>query len=203
MQTDAELLAAWRAGDRASGRKLFERHFDSVRRFFANKVDHGVEDLVQRTFLACVEARDRFREEASFRTFLFAIAHNILYKHIRARVRGREEQEIDSMSIVDLGQSPISRLAVEDEGQLLLQGLRRIPLASQVILELYFWEELTGRELGIFLGVPEDTARARLRRAKRELEEAIRKLEASPAQMESTISDLDRWAAKLRADLGR
>ncbi len=30
----------------------------------------------------------------------------------------------------------------------LLEGLRRIPLASQVILELYFWESLTGAELG-------------------------------------------------------
>ncbi|MEZ4451972.1 MAG: RNA polymerase sigma factor [Nannocystaceae bacterium] len=203
MQSDAELLAAWRGGDRSSGRALFERHFDSVRRFFANKVDHGVEDLVQRTFLACVEARDRFREEASFRTFLFAIAHNLLRKHFRARARGREDHEIDALSIVDLGQSPISLLAVAGEGLLLLQGLRRIPLASQIILELYFWEGLTGRELGLLLGVPEDTARARLRRAKRDLEGAIRQLEASPGLLESTISDLDRWAASVRAQVGR
>ncbi len=203
MQTDAELLAAWREGDRSAGRTLFARHFDSVRRFFANKVDSGVEDLVQRTFLACVEARDRFREEASFRTFLFGIAHNILYKHIRERVRGREAVELDATSIVDLGASPVSRMAIEGEGLLLLHSLRRIPLASQVILELYFWEQLTGRELGVFLAVPEDTARARLRRAKRELERALQSLEASPERLASTLSDLEGWAAKVRAELGR
>ena len=60
MVTDTELLSAWRGGDLECGRTLFERHFDGVRRFFANKLDHGAEDMVQRTFLACVEGRDRF-----------------------------------------------------------------------------------------------------------------------------------------------
>lgn len=182
---------------------LFERHFDGVRRFFANKVDRGAEDLVQRTFLACVESRDRFREEASFRTYLFAIAHNLLRKHLRSKLRGREEVDVDDLSIVDLGASPITRLAVHGEQRLVLQGLRQLPLASQIVLELYFWEDLTGRELGALLGVPEDTARSRLRRAKRELEAAIRRLEANPAELESTLSDLARWAADVRSQVLR
>jgi len=201
--TDTELLSAWRRGDLECGRTLFERHFDGVRRFFANKLDHGVEDMVQRTFLACVEGRDRFREEASFRTYLFAIAHNLLGKHFRARLHRRDDVDIDELSVVDMGASPISQLEVRAEARLLLQGLRQIPLSSQVLLELYFWEELSGRELGLLLGIPEDTARSRLRRAKRELEAAIKRFEANPAELESTVSDLEGWAASVRSQLGR
>ena len=35
--------------------------------------------------LACVKARDGFREDASFRTWLFTIARHELYAHWRSR----------------------------------------------------------------------------------------------------------------------
>ncbi|MCY0989429.1 sigma-70 family RNA polymerase sigma factor [Nannocystis sp. ILAH1] len=201
MKSDQELLTAWRDGDRQAGSVLFDRHFDAVRRFFRNKVEHQAEDLVQRTFIGCVEGRDRFRGDASFRTYLFAIAHNILRDHLRRNRRPPEELDLEKMSLVDLGASPTSLLAAHAEQRLLLHGLRKIPVASQVILELYYWERMTGPELGAFLGVPEDTARSRLRRAKQQLETAIRGLEASASEMESTISGLEQWAAGLRAQL--
>ncbi|WAS91023.1 RNA polymerase sigma factor [Nannocystis punicea] len=201
MTSDQELLSAWRAGDRQAGSVLFDRYFDAVRRFFRNKVEHQAEDLVQRTFTGCVEGRDRFRGDASFRTYLFAIAHNILRDHLRRHRRKPEELDLEKMSLVDLGASATSLLAAHAEQRLLLHGLRKIPVASQVILELYYWEHMTGPELGAFLGVPEDTARSRLRRARQQLEAAIRGLEASAAEMESTISGLEQWAAGLRAQL--
>ena len=83
VRTDEELLAAWGDGDDAAGRALFDRYFEPLYRFFCNKVDDGVEDLIQETFLASVEARSRFRGDASVRTFLFAIARKRLYKRWR------------------------------------------------------------------------------------------------------------------------
>ncbi len=203
MNTDSELVRAWRAGDRQSGNALFERHFDSIRRFFRNKVEHGVEDLVQRTFMGCLEAKDRFREDASFRTFLFAIAHNVLREHYRRARRSTDELDLERLSIIDLGVSPSSLLAARAEEKLLLHALRQLPVAGQVILELYYWEDMTGAELGLFLGVPEDTARSRLRKAKKQLEEAMTLLASSPSELESTLAGLDRWAALLRAGLAR
>lgn len=180
---------------------MFERHFDSIRRFFRNKVDHGVEDLVQRTFVACLEGRDRFREEASFRTYLFAIAHNLLREHFRRQRRATEELDLERLSIVDLGAGPSSLLVARAEEKLLLHALRQLPLASQVILELFYWEQLTGAELGVFLGIPEDTARSRLRKARKQLEATLGRLASSAVELESTIAGLDRWAASLRTQL--
>lgn len=198
---DEELLAAWRGGDRSAGNELFGRYFSSVFRFFRNKVDRGVEDLVQRTFMACVEGRDRMRDEAMFRSYLFGAAHNILRAHYR-RERGLvREAEVDEHSIVDLGASPTSVLAVQDEQRMLLEALRRLPLADQTILELYYWERFDGLELAAVLGVPENTARTRLRRARLRLEEALRALHASPERLQSTLDDLDRWAGSLRGRL--
>ena len=201
--SDRDLLLAWRAGDRAAGGHLFERHFDAIFRFFRNKLDADAEDLVQRTFTAAVEGRERFREDSTFRTYLFGIAHNLLRERLRRKARDPAALDLDATSLVDLGQSPTSILAARAEERLLLAGLRSIPLASQVILELYYWEGFTGAELGDLLGVPEDTARARLRKAKHLLEAAIRASEASASARESTVADLDRWAAGVRAQIKR
>lgn len=199
--SDVELLQAWRSGDRRAGNDLFKRHFDSIRRFFRNKVDFGVEDLVQRTFVACVEGQERFREDSSFRTYLFGIAHNILREFFRAKLRAPAPLDLEQASAIDLGAGPFSLLARRAEEKLLLHALRRLPLASQMILELYYWEQITGGELGVLLNVPEDTARSRLRKAKRQLELLLHQLETDRESLHSTISDLERWAAGLRDQL--
>lgn len=201
MASDIELFRAWRAGDRQAGSLLFARHFDAIYRFFRNKLDDDIEDLVQRTFVACVEGRERFREEASFRTYLFAVAHNLLREHLRRKRRAPERVDLDEVSVVDLGASPISLVVAQAEERVLLQALRRIPVNSQVILELYFWEKLSGAEIGAFLGVVEDTARSRIRKAKQQLEAMIRRIEAAPRELESTLSNLEQWADAIRRQL--
>jgi RNA polymerase sigma factor (sigma-70 family) len=198
MTSDVELLRAWRAGDRRAGGELFARHFDTVRRFFANKVDAHVEDLVQRTFIGCVEGRDRFREASTFRTYLFGIAHRVLCAYIRDKRRAGEKVDLQASSVVDLGASPTTRLAARGERRLLVEGLRRIPVEDQVVLELYYWEDFSGPELAEFLGVPLAATRSKLRRAKARLAAAIRELRDEQRLVDSASPDLDAWAAELR-----
>lgn len=199
--TDAELCSAWIAGDRVAGRALFERHYRSVSRFFRNKVGAHGHDLVQRTFLACLEGRERFRGASSFRTYLFGIAHKMLLKHFDAKRRGRERFDPASVSIHDLGPSPSTAFAKRREQRLLLEALRRIPLDSQVILELYYWENMRAREISEVLGVPEGTTRTRIRSAKKKLEVQLATLAKSPSLLKSTVTDLQGWADKLRKQM--
>lgn len=201
METDEALLEAWCAGDRRRGNELFQRHFEPIRRFFVNKVDADAGELVQKTFLACIDAQARFEGRSSFRTFLYAIAHNVLREHYRERRKARGQEEVEELSVVDLGAGPSTMLAAKREQRALLEALRRIPMRYQVVLELYYWEKLTGAELGEILGVPEDTARSRIRRGKELLEGALRRLALSKAVVESTVSDLDDWAESVRGQL--
>lgn len=196
---DFQLLTRWRAGERDAGKALFERHFESVCRFFSNKMDHDVDDLVQRTFTACVENRDRFEGRSSFRTYLFGVAHNVLRSYLRTLHRDRQRFEPSTESIHDLGLNPAVLVARRQEELLILQALRRIPLDSQSILELYYWEDMTAPELAQTFGVPEGTVRGRIRRAKQQLELAIRSIGESDALLESTLSSLESWARALRA----
>lgn len=189
------LLDRWRGGDAAAGNQLFERHFDGVYRFFVNKVQGDAADLVQRTFLACVEGKDRFREESSFRAYLFGIARHELYAHWRHAKRVGD-LDVGSSSIVDLRPSPSELILKRREDRLLLEALRSIPLELQLAIELYYWERLTGPDLARVLGVPEGTARSRVRRGLEGIRDKLAELDA--IDLGSTVEDVDSWAASLQ-----
>jgi len=197
--TDLELLEAWRAGDRDAGGVLFDRYFMALRRFFRNKVGDDFEELVQRTLVRCVEGELRFRGEGEFRSYLFGIAYNVIREHIRQQQRARGQLEDANSSVVDAGMpGPSTVLGLRKEQRLLLEALRRLPLADQVVLELFYWEQLNSAQISEVLTIPRGTVRSRLRLARERLRGHLDELAHDPHLLKSTVDDLDRWAAELR-----
>jgi len=171
---DWTLLAAWRAGNAQAGNQLATAHFPAVSRFFRGKLGDDVEDLIQQTFLACVEARDRI-EGASFRSYLFAVATRRLYDHLRTRYKSREINTSHT-SLADLGTTPSERIARNQRAKLLQTALRQIPIDAQIALELAYWEGLSGPEIAVALAIEPSSARSRLTRARDLLRDAVRAL---------------------------
>ncbi|MGH1344752.1 MAG: RNA polymerase sigma factor [Nannocystales bacterium] len=198
MSEDVELFERWASGDRGAGDRLIRRHFQTVHRFFRNKVSAEVEDLIQRTFLVAVEARDRFRRASSFRTFLLGLARIELLNHYRRRANpGAQFDELVTAAHA-VGSSPSVQLGRNEEQRLLLQALCRIPLEFQIVLELSYWERLSSRELGEVLDIPAPTVRSRLRRARELLEAELAKSPTDDAARHSVLTNLEAWASGLR-----
>jgi RNA polymerase sigma factor (sigma-70 family) len=202
MTGDLELVRAWRSGDVAAGEALVERHLESVHRFFSNKVRHATDDLVQRTFLACVESLDAFEGRSSFRSYLFGIARHVLYHHWRDADRGFDVLTVSVGSRLADQPSPADHVAARQEQRLLLRALRGLPLELQTLLELAYWEGLSDRELAEALEVPTGTIKSRLRKARGLLDAELSSLAPSPALLESSRHTLDTWAAGIRERTG-
>lgn len=173
--SDTELLAAWSADDTDAGNALIERHFDLVYRFFRNKVSESdIEDLVQQTFLGCLEARSRFDARSSLATFLLAIARNQLFNFYRKR--RREPLASCVSSLRDQRTSPTGAVAKVEDEHLLLEALRRVPLDAQVLLELAYSEGLVAGQIAEVLGVAPSAVHTRLHRARETLRDILRVL---------------------------
>lgn len=202
MRSDYELLDAWVGGDRDAGGELFARHFRTVFRFFNTKVSGGTEDLVQQTFLGCVESHQRFRRDSSFRTFALCIARHVLYNEFRRRRRKDDKVDFMTHSVMDLAPSVPSIVAEKNEQRVLLEALRQIPLDYQLALELQMWEGLTGPQMAEVLGLSEPGVRSRLNRAKLALKKRVEVLADSAQLLASTTSNLEQWAASLKDAAG-
>ncbi|HEY0482356.1 MAG TPA: RNA polymerase sigma factor [Kofleriaceae bacterium] len=191
---------SWRQGDAVAGEVLFDRHYDTVRRFFRNKVPAAVtRDLVQETFLACVEAAERFRHRSTFRTYLLGIAHHVMIDHLRATPR-RAGRELDVGEVIlgDLGPIGEDVIAAKRERRLLLRALRDLRFPLQVVLELRYWESMSDPEIAEVLEEPLGTVKTRLRAGRLALEARIAELSGSPEELRSTLDSLQRWASRVR-----
>ncbi|XYI03515.1 RNA polymerase sigma factor [Sorangium sp. So ce1128] len=192
MDPDLALLTRWRAGDRQAGHELFGRHFAEIYRFLEHKVGGEADELAQRTFLACVTARDQFRGQSSFRTYLFTIARNELYGHLRRSPRG-EQVDFETTSIAEIVTSQSSRLGRAREVEKLHAALSELPAEQQLLLELHYWHDLDAAALGDVFGAPAGTIRVRLLRARRALREKMERL--GPGAL--AAAGADRLAASL------
>lgn len=198
---DGALWQAWRGGDQRAGEQLFERYFDAIYGFFDRRVNADVADLVQRTFLGCVEARDRFRGASTFRTFIFAIARNELFAHYRAQKRGAEI-DFGVSSVADLSPSPSALARQRSDQERLLDALRALPVDMQLALELRFWEDLSGPELAVILDVAEGTVRSRLRRGIEALRSHLEGDGGGDFLQLSPGEELEDWAGRLAKQFG-
>jgi RNA polymerase sigma-70 factor (ECF subfamily) len=197
---DEELLLRWCQGTSQAGEELFDRHYRTVRRYFRNKAPaSAIHDLVQDTFLACVESYTRLRDHSTFRAYLLGIAHHVLVDHLRAVAR-RNGRELDlgELILADLHPAGDDALAVKRERRVLLRALRRLLFPQQVVLELYYWEALSGREIAEVLAEPLGTIRSRLRNGRIALEAQLAELARSEEELRSTLDSLHRWAARVR-----
>lgn len=196
---ERELLRAWGTGDERAGATLFRRYYPAIERFFRNKAPEAVQDdLIQATFLACVDGRERLRAENGLRSYLFSVAYKQLCTHYRKRHREHTPLDTSEISAAELAPGPSTMIARRQEHRLLAEALRGIPLDHQVVLELCYWEGQTAAQIAEIFEIPVGTAKTRIRRARQLLSEKLQQLAESKVVLDGTLADLEGWAAQLR-----
>lgn len=195
MRDDADLLARWSSGDMTAAHELVQRYFDGLYRFFRNKVQDDIDDLIHDVLLACLERREELSQWRSFRAYVFAMARHRLYARFRANLREAEIFDPGVTSIARLTPGISSMAAAAQLQQRLLGALQAIPLELQIALELRYWEGLTGPELAETLGIPEGTVRSRVRRGV----EALREQLEGADEAGLGRPDFEAWAAEIAA----
>jgi RNA polymerase sigma factor (sigma-70 family) len=194
MSSDADLLDAWARGDQHAAATLVDRYYHSVFRFFDLRVGAAADDLTQRTFLACVESRDRLRQADSFRPFLFSIARAQMFNHLRTRtVEANVFETGDVSAALDPGPTASRIVARFEEQTLLLRAIQGLDVDTQALLVLYYWEGLKTAEIATVLGAVPSTITTRLARARKALQDTIAAMPALPAHRDALLSDLDAW----------
>lgn len=202
---DWPLWELWKGGDRRAATVLVQRYASLLQRFFRNKVrdKQDVSELVSETMLGCAGALARASGDASFRSFLFGVALNVLRKYIRRQYkRKRELDDFDEVCVDESSDTPSGLVVRQGETRLLVRALRRIPIKFQIVLELQFFEELSGPQISELLGIQLSTVYTNQRRGRQKLQEMIESLADSPAQAQSTLMGLQTWAEEVRGQIG-
>ncbi|EDM79530.1 RNA polymerase sigma factor [Plesiocystis pacifica SIR-1] len=182
---DIELVELWSKGNREAGNRLVKRYYAEVTRYFMNAVDDdNRRDLTQRTFAELCKSYQRFKGDASFRSYLFGISRNVLNAFLRERYRRREHFDPMVHTVEDAGQRTPSRaFSSLIRHEALVHCLRALPVEHKQLLELYYWHNLTADELAVVFDVPAPTIRTRVHNLKRRLKSKIAEHEPTLANV--------------------
>ena len=157
--------------DHAAFATLYRRYLDRVYgySFYLLGDHHDAEDATERTFLAALGAIDRYRDEgATFRSWLFRIAHNLLANALRARSRQRTES-IEGVPEPAAADDPARQASLTDDARRLRASVASLSEDRRQVVILRFVDGLTAREIGEVLGRSEGAVRVLQHRALREL----------------------------------
>ena len=168
---DPELLAAAAGGDLGALRVLYDRHAPwlSVRLSRRCNQPEAVADVLQDTFLAVWKEAGRWRGDGEVAAWLWGIA----VRRLVSRLRGhREALALPGEAVAAArGAEPSAedRVLLGVEYGDLGTALLRLSPEMRAVVQATVLDGLTTREAGRLLGIPENTVKTRLHRAKAHL----------------------------------
>jgi RNA polymerase sigma-70 factor (ECF subfamily) len=172
--SDHALAAAYRAGDEGAAAELVRRHAPAMGRFLysSGASRDEIDDLVQESFFRAFRRLDGWRGEASFRSWLFAIAGNALRDEYRRR-KGRQMLSLEDRDLPDRA-DPHADLAAAETAERLREGVAALPRLQREVFLLRSQQGAGYVEIAAALGTTPGAARVHYHHAVKRLKELVR-----------------------------
>ena len=146
--------------DRQTFDRLLLDHLHAALRFAIRLTGDasGGEDLLQEALVRAAAAREQFRGESSFRTWLFQIVVNAFRDRLRSRRSDQMPDDVADGRIVD----PPSHAAATELAELVAKLVSSLPPRQREVMVLVVYEQLSTTDAAAMLGITEQNARTNL-----------------------------------------
>jgi RNA polymerase sigma-70 factor (ECF subfamily) len=134
--------------------------------------EQAAADLAQTTFLRAFKGLQGFRQEASFKTWLYRIAINLSKNYLRDR--GKKEFESSKDIDPPSHSNPLRELIAHEEQRLLVQAWGQLPERQRLTVTLKVQEGMKYREIAEVLGCSVGAVKANFHHACMKLKEILR-----------------------------
>ncbi|QDG49676.1 RNA polymerase sigma factor [Persicimonas caeni] len=177
----ADWVEAAAEGDMQAFRCLYDEFLPYVRHNIARLVGPRpeVDDLIQDVFVQVHGSLGDFRQESSFKTWLYRVTRNVTIDHLRKRKKTVELAELQPLRA---NARTLSKIEARDQVKALYAVLDQVSVESREAFILFEVEELKLREIAELTDTSINTVAARVRRTRERLRTF---LEASHAEESS------------------
>ena len=175
MDSDENLIARLKGGDRLALQTLYARHNVKVFRFVLRLVrdEAAAEDVVSEVFIDLWRNPDSFEGRSQVATWLLGIARNKAWSLLRKKKEG--EIDDDAMgAIEDDSDDPEIVAQKKSKSDLLRVCLEKLSAEHREVIDLVYYHDKSVEEVATIVGVPEGTVKTRMFHARKKLSEIAR-----------------------------
>jgi RNA polymerase sigma factor (sigma-70 family) len=158
---------------------LMDKYGDDIARlaFSYTKQKQLSEDIAQEVFIKCYEKLDQFRNESTYKTWLYRIAINLCKDKLRSwPFRNIVVTEFFGKT-KSAGDSPELELVGKENKRVISEAILTLPVKYREVIIFYYYEEMSYKHIADLLHIRLQTVKSRLHRArillKKELEGSV------------------------------
>ncbi len=177
---DGALMGRVRAGDEAAFAALMGRWELPVKRVIARIVLNAgeAEELAQETMVRVWQQREKFREGAAVRPWIFAIATNLARNRLRwwrrrPSVSLHEWSKTAGEGLGVMGEGDGGGLEAKERTAAVRDAVAALPVELREAIVLFEFEELGQAEIALALGCSVKAVESRVARAREKLRVAL------------------------------
>ena len=174
---DVELIQRILTGDESAFSSLINKYRKQVHGHAWRKTRdfHIAEDITQETFLQVYQKLEMLEDPTQFSRWLHRIVNNLCITWFRKnplQTESLEETDISEIETEAYSQylaAEHAKTTTETQHDLVKKLLAKLKESDREVITLHYFEEMTYSEIGVFLGVSENTIKSRLHRARQRL----------------------------------
>ncbi|MBK9717922.1 MAG: sigma-70 family RNA polymerase sigma factor [Saprospiraceae bacterium] len=143
--------------------------FTICSRVFDNKEE--AEDIAQESFIKCYQSLKQFKGESKFSSWLYTITYNTCMNHLKYKKRQTSVEDIANVADQDIIEQDhiFAKLEQKEQTNLIQQALSKLELDEQMIIQLYYYEELPIKEISNILSLKIENVKIKLFRSRKKL----------------------------------
>lgn len=124
------------------------------------------EDIAQEVFIKCYEHLSNFRNESSYKTWIYRITVNLCKDKLRSWAYRNIVLTDFFMKTKSTNKSPETELIGLENKQLLSGKILSLPVKYREVIILYYYEEMSYSQISELLNISLQTIKSRLHRAR-------------------------------------
>ncbi len=129
------------------------------------------EEVAQDTFVKAFEALSTFRGESKFSSWLYSIAYRKALDTIRKNKRFKTTECIEEYAKIDFRETENALTYLEDKERkdFIENCIMQLPEDNAAIITLYYFDELSVKEIAVITKLTEDNIKIKLYRSRKQL----------------------------------
>ena len=211
-EDDVQLIRKILSGDDAAFGILVEKYQKSVHALAWRKVQdfHYAEEIMQDTFLRAYKKLPTLKNPDQFAGWLHVIAHRLCIDWVRSQksvmqsIEDTPVEEIEESSYTHHISEQRMTEKTERYHELVKKLLEKLPENERAVVTLFYFDEMSTKEIGKFMGVSVNTITSRLQRARKRMQadqeplvqEFFGGLELSDNLKENIVNQLEQLRSK-------